>query len=65
MIYAEGEDERVLRAVQVVVDEKARAARSSSAVRRSSRCASSSFGLRIQPGRDFEIVNPEQRPALS
>jgi malate dehydrogenase (oxaloacetate-decarboxylating)(NADP+) len=58
VIYAEGEDERVLRAVQVVCDEglatpivigrptvvEARIAR---------------LGLRIRPERDFALVNPE------
>ena len=61
VVYAEGEDERVLRAVQVVLDEglaqpilvgrpeviKMRLQRS---------------GLRLQPGRDFEIVDPENDP---
>jgi malate dehydrogenase (oxaloacetate-decarboxylating)(NADP+) len=58
VVYAEGEDERVLRAVQVVLDEglakpvlvgrpevvKMRIQRS---------------GLRLQAGRDFELVDPE------
>jgi len=58
VVYAEGEDERVLRAVQVVLDEglaqpilvgrpevvKMRIARA---------------GLRLTPGRDFELVDPE------
>ena len=58
LIYAEGEDERVLRAIQVVIDEglakpivvgrprvvKTRAER---------------LGLRIRPGVDFEVINPE------
>ncbi|MES2886639.1 MAG: NADP-dependent malic enzyme [Pseudomonadota bacterium] len=61
VIYAEGEDERVLRAVQVVIDEglakpilvgrpaviEARIARAN---------------LRLQAGRDFELVNPEDDP---
>ncbi|MBV9246918.1 MAG: NADP-dependent malic enzyme, partial [Methylobacteriaceae bacterium] len=61
VIYADGEDERVLRAVQVVIEEalakpiligrpgvvEARLAR---------------FGLSIRPGRDFELVNPEDDP---
>jgi malate dehydrogenase (oxaloacetate-decarboxylating)(NADP+) len=58
IVYAEGEDERVLRAVQVVVDEKlARpllVGRPAVIERRLER-----FGLRIRPGVDFEIVNPE------
>ena len=58
IIYAEGEDERVLRAVQVVVDEGlARpilVGRPAVIERRIER-----FGLRIAPGKDFQIVNPE------
>ncbi len=58
IIYAEGEDERVLRAVQVVVDEGlARpilVGRPAVIERRIER-----FGLRIEPGKDFQIVNPE------
>ena len=59
--YAEGEDERVLRAVQTVVDEKLAkpiligrpdiiAARIAKA------------GLRLQPGVDFELCDPEDDP---
>jgi malate dehydrogenase (oxaloacetate-decarboxylating)(NADP+) len=61
VIYAEGEEERVLRAVQIVVDEglarpiligrpeviEARIER---------------FGLRLSAGREFETVNPESDP---
>jgi malate dehydrogenase (oxaloacetate-decarboxylating)(NADP+) len=61
VVYAEGEDERCLRAVQVVIDEglakpilvgrpaviEARIARA---------------GLRFKPGREVEIVNPEDDP---
>jgi malate dehydrogenase (oxaloacetate-decarboxylating)(NADP+) len=61
IVYAEGEDERVLRAVQVVVEEglalpilvgrpaviEARLAR---------------FGLSIRPGQDFELINPDDDP---
>ena len=58
VIYAEGEDERVLRAAQVVVDEKlARPVligRPEVVEKRIKR-----FGLRLAPGRDFELVNPE------
>jgi malate dehydrogenase (oxaloacetate-decarboxylating)(NADP+) len=58
IVYAEGEDERVLRAVQQVVDERlARptlVGRPAVLERRIER-----FGLRIRPGRDVEIVNPE------
>ena len=58
IVYAEGEDERVLRAVQVVADERlARPiviGRPAVIERRLER-----FGLRMKPGVDFEIVNPE------
>jgi len=56
--YAEGEDERVLRAVQVALDEKlvkpiliGRPAVIAMRIERA--------GLRLQAGRDFEVVNPE------
>jgi malate dehydrogenase (oxaloacetate-decarboxylating)(NADP+) len=56
--FAEGEDERVLRAVQVALDEQlvkpiliGRPAVISSRIERA--------GLRLQAGRDFEVVNPE------
>ncbi|HEY4065907.1 MAG TPA: NADP-dependent malic enzyme [Burkholderiaceae bacterium] len=56
--YAEGEDERVLRAVQIALDEKlvrpiliGRPAVIAARVERA--------GLRLQAGRDYEIVNPE------
>ena len=58
VIYGEGEEERVLRAVQVVADEKLAQpiliGRPEVIEMRIKR-----FGLRIQAGRDFEIVNPE------
>jgi malate dehydrogenase (oxaloacetate-decarboxylating)(NADP+) len=58
IVYAEGEDERVLRAVQGVVDERLAkptlVGRPAVIERRIER-----FGLRIRPGRDFEVVNPE------
>jgi malate dehydrogenase (oxaloacetate-decarboxylating)(NADP+) len=58
IVYAEGEDERVLRAVQIVVDEGLAkpilVGRPQVIERRLAR-----LGLRIQPGRDFELVNPE------
>ncbi|HMS80311.1 MAG TPA: NADP-dependent malic enzyme, partial [Burkholderiaceae bacterium] len=58
IVYAEGEDERVLRAVQVVVDERIAkptlVGRPAVIERRIER-----FGLRIRPGRDFDVVNPE------
>ena len=56
--YAEGEDERVLRAVQVALDEKlvkpiliGRPAVIAARIERA--------GLRLAAGRDFEVVNPE------
>ncbi len=58
IVYAEGEDERVLRATQVVIDEKLAApilvGRPSVIERRIEQ-----FGLRLRPGVDFEVVNPE------
>ena len=59
--YAEGEDRRVLRAVQVVVDEGlarpwlvGRAAVINARIEK--------LGLRLQQGRDFEIVNIDNDP---
>ncbi len=58
VVFAEGEEERILRAVQVVLDEKlARPiliGRPAIIERRIER-----YGLRMRPGADFEIVNPE------
>jgi malate dehydrogenase (oxaloacetate-decarboxylating)(NADP+) len=58
IVYAEGEDERVLRAVQVVVDEGlARpllVGRPSVLEKRIER-----FGLRLKLGEHFDVVNPE------
>lgn len=61
VVYAEGEDERVLRAVQVVVDEAlakpilvGRPAVIDARVKKA--------GLRIRMGQDFEVVNPEDDP---
>ena len=59
--YAEGEDERVLRAVQVVVDEElARPILIGRPAVIAARIAKA--GLRIQLGRDVECVNPEDDP---
>jgi malate dehydrogenase (oxaloacetate-decarboxylating)(NADP+) len=59
VVYCEGEDERVLRAVQVVVDEGlARpilVARPEVLKPRIAKC-----GLRIKPERDFDLVNPNK-----
>jgi malate dehydrogenase (oxaloacetate-decarboxylating)(NADP+) len=61
VIYAEGEDERVLRAVQVVVDEKLAEpiliGRPDVIEMRLKRA-----GLRLTPGKHFEVVNPESDP---
>jgi malate dehydrogenase (oxaloacetate-decarboxylating)(NADP+) len=58
IVYAEGEDERVLRAVQQVVDDRLAqpilVGRPAVIERRIER-----FGLRIRAGRDFGIINPE------
>src|ERR1700756_3636339 len=58
VVYAEGEDERVLRAVQIALDEKlvkpilvGRPAVIASRIERA--------GLRLQAGGDFELTNPE------
>jgi malate dehydrogenase (oxaloacetate-decarboxylating)(NADP+) len=58
IVYAEGEEERVLRAVQVVVDEKlARPILIGRPAVLAQRIEK--FGLRLKPGVDFEIINPE------
>ena len=61
VIYAEGEDERVLRATQVVLEEKlARpilVGRPSVVEARIKR-----FGLSIKAGQDFDLINPEDDP---
>ena len=59
IVYAEGEDERVLRAVQVVVDEKLAqpilVGRPTVLERRIARA-----GLRLRPNVDFQVINPDQ-----
>ena len=61
LAYAEGEDERVLRAVQTVVDEGlARPLLIGRPAVIEQRIES--LGLRIRPGSDFELVNPEYDP---
>ncbi len=61
VVFAEGEDERVLRAVQVIVDESVARpiliGRPAVIERRLER-----FGLRMRAGTDLEIVNPESDP---
>ncbi len=58
IVFAEGEEERVLRAVQVVIDEKLATpiviGRPQVVEKRLER-----FGLRMRIGTDFELVNPE------
>ena len=61
VVFAEGEDERVLRAVQVLVEEGlaepiliGRPAIIDVRLRR--------YGLRVRPGKDFELINPEDDP---
>jgi malate dehydrogenase (oxaloacetate-decarboxylating)(NADP+) len=61
VIYAEGEDERVLRATQQVLEEKlakpilvGRPPVVESRIKR--------FGLAIKAGKDFDLVNPEDDP---
>jgi malate dehydrogenase (oxaloacetate-decarboxylating)(NADP+) len=58
IVFAEGEDERVMRAVQVVIDEGVAApvliGRPEVIARRLER-----FGLRMKPGADFDLVNPD------
>ncbi|MEO7931949.1 MAG: NADP-dependent malic enzyme [Chthoniobacterales bacterium] len=61
VIYADGEDERVLRTAQVVLEEKlaipiliGRPEVVESRIKR--------FGLSIRAGHDFELINPEDDP---
>jgi malate dehydrogenase (oxaloacetate-decarboxylating)(NADP+) len=57
--YAEGEEERVLRAVQIVIDEGlARPTLIGRPEVIAKRCEK--FGLRLQAGRDYDLVNVEQ-----
>ena len=61
VVYAEGEDERVLRAVQIVVDEglanPVLIGRPAVIEQRLEQ-----LGLRMRPGREFDLVNPEYDP---
>lgn len=61
VLYCEGEDERVLRAVQVVIDE---GLAQPVVIGRPGGIATriEKAGLRIVAGRDFEVVNPESDP---
>ncbi|MDR6956031.1 malate dehydrogenase (oxaloacetate-decarboxylating)(NADP+), partial [Ancylobacter sp. 3268] len=61
VIYAEGEDERMLRAAQVVVEEGiARPILIGRPAVIDTRLAR--FGLSIRPGTDFDLINPEDDP---
>jgi malate dehydrogenase (oxaloacetate-decarboxylating)(NADP+) len=61
IVYAEGEDERVLRAAQVVVDEGlARPLLVGRPAVLEDRIAR--FGLRLKAGVDFETINPDYDP---
>ncbi|MBU3259235.1 NADP-dependent malic enzyme [Roseovarius sp. PS-C2] len=61
IVFAEGEDERVLRAAQAILEETTEhpilIGRPSVIDRRCER-----LGLEIRPGRDFNVVNPEDDP---
>ena len=58
IVYAEGEEERVLRAVQVVVDEKlARPILVGRPAVLEARITK--FGLRLKQGVDFDVINPD------
>jgi malate dehydrogenase (oxaloacetate-decarboxylating)(NADP+) len=61
IIFAEGEDERVLRATQIILEEQLATpvliGRPAVVEKRLQRA-----GLRIKPGIDFELVNPENDP---
>ncbi len=61
LVFAEGEDERVLRAAQAVLEETTEVpiliGRPEVIERRCER-----YGLPIRPGRDFQVVNPENDP---
>ena len=61
VVYADGEDERVLRAAQVVLEDRiarpiliGRPEVIESRLQR--------FGLKIRPGEDFDLINPENDP---
>src|SRR6056297_2391609 len=61
IVFAEGEDERVLRAAQAILEDTTETpiliGRPSVIDRRCEK-----MGLEIRPGRDFKIVNPEDDP---
>jgi malate dehydrogenase (oxaloacetate-decarboxylating)(NADP+) len=64
VIYSDGEDERVLRAAQVGIEDRAfqpiLVGRPDKIEERIAK-----FGLKIKPGRDFEIINPDHFPAYN
>jgi malate dehydrogenase (oxaloacetate-decarboxylating)(NADP+) len=64
IVYCEGEDERVLRAAQTVLDEGVARpiliGRPEVVERRIEK-----LGLRIAPGRDFELCNPDNDPRFT
>ncbi len=64
LVFAEGEDERVLRALQVLIDDGLALpiliGRPEVIARRIAR-----LGLRLEQGRDFELCNPEDYPLHS
>ena len=61
VVYAEGEEERVLRAVQVVIDEQlARPMLIGRPEVITARIAK--FGLRLTPGKDFDLININSDP---
>ncbi len=59
VVYSDGEDERVLRAAQIAIEdgiwEPVLIGRPDVVTARLER-----FGLRVRPGKDFELVNPQQ-----
>jgi len=61
LVFAEGEDERVLRAAQAIMEETTEVpiliGRPDVLAARCER-----YGLPIRPGRDFQVVNPENDP---
>ncbi|MFC4671233.1 NADP-dependent malic enzyme [Seohaeicola nanhaiensis] len=61
IVFTEGEDERVLRAAQAILEETTETpiliGRPEVIEQRCER-----FGLDVRPGRDFELVNPENDP---
>ncbi len=64
VVYAEGEDERVLRAVQAVVDEglaKPLLIGRSEVIERRLQ----EHGLRLRPGTDVQVVDPDHEPLLA